>query len=161
MLVPLLKQLLPMMWCDVVVIVHSFFLSYPRKHRPFEALTAVLVLHPTASASWSCIVTATVTITTPNNASADTMAITANVVLLFIAKLKPNSFSLKVSTINHRLLDNFCRLWRIMVLKIGFSLTLWASATNSSTNTIFQHPNVTPLKPTKRRKESKRPAWKH
>jgi hypothetical protein len=55
-------------------------------HRPFEALTAVLVRHPAASASCSeGIVTATVITTTPNIASADTMAITANVAL-FIEK---------------------------------------------------------------------------
>jgi hypothetical protein len=39
-----------------------------------------------ASACCSCMVTATVTITTPNIASADTMAITTNVVLLDISK---------------------------------------------------------------------------
>jgi hypothetical protein len=56
-------------------------------HRVFEALGAgVPIGHPLASASCSCIVTDTVTITTPNNASADTMAITANVVVLDISK---------------------------------------------------------------------------
>ena len=56
--------------------------------RPFEALAATLVVrHPAASASCSeGIVTATVIITTPNNASAATIAITANVVSLDISK---------------------------------------------------------------------------
>ena len=49
---------------------------YGRKHRTFEALTAGLVIgHPLASAS--CEIVTTVTTTTPNNASAATMAITA------------------------------------------------------------------------------------
>ena len=63
-----------------------FVLVYHRKHRPFEALNAWLVRHPAASASCSEeIVTATVITTTPNIASADTIAITANVVWLFIS----------------------------------------------------------------------------
>jgi hypothetical protein len=41
--------------------------------RPFEAFTALLVLHPMASAS--CVIVTTVTTTTPNNASAATKAI--------------------------------------------------------------------------------------
>jgi hypothetical protein len=50
--------------------------SYGRKHLVFEALGAgVPTGHPLASASCrSCMVVATVTITTPNNASAATMA---------------------------------------------------------------------------------------
>jgi hypothetical protein len=69
-------------------------LYYGRKHRAFEALRAgVLGGHPLwPSASCSCIVTDTVTITTPNNASADTMAITANVVVLDISKSYQQSF---------------------------------------------------------------------
>ena len=55
-----------------------FYLGW--KHRPFEALNAVLgappLSHP-ASASCSGIMTATVTTTTPSNASAATMAIIA------------------------------------------------------------------------------------
>jgi hypothetical protein len=55
-------------------------LYYGRKHRAFEALRAgVPIGHPLASASCNCmIVVATVTITTPNNASAATMAIIAS-----------------------------------------------------------------------------------
>jgi hypothetical protein len=86
------------------------------------------------------MVVATVTITTPNNASADTMAITTNVVLLFISKLKPNSFSLRVSAINHCLFDNFCRLLRIMVAKNWIFIDFVGGATNSSTNTHFSTP---------------------
>jgi hypothetical protein len=66
-------------------------------HRPFEALAATLVvLHPLASASCSCIVVATVTITTPNNASADTIAITANVVS-FISRPYHGSYCIRIS----------------------------------------------------------------
>jgi hypothetical protein len=63
---------------------------YPWKQRPCEALAAGKVPGhpaPTGLAASACcigIVTATVTITTPNNASADTIAITANVVFWFI-----------------------------------------------------------------------------
>ncbi len=62
------------------------------KHRPFEAFAPGLVAHGAvvggaASACCSCIATATVTITTPNKANADTIAITANVALWFIAEL--------------------------------------------------------------------------
>ena len=59
----------------------SIYYSY-LTHRPLLALTAMLpppgalgLIQPRASASCSCIVTDTATITTPNNASADTMAI--------------------------------------------------------------------------------------
>jgi hypothetical protein len=53
-------------------------IHYPRKHRPFEALApGTPAGQPTASACCSCIVAATVTITTPNIAGADTTAITA------------------------------------------------------------------------------------
>ena len=51
---------------------------YGRKHRTFEALTACLVIgHPLASASCSSIDSA-VTATTPSNAIAATIAITAS-----------------------------------------------------------------------------------
>ncbi len=60
-------------------LVFPILFHYPWKHRPFEALGAgVPSGHPLASASCNCIVTATVTITTPNIASAATMAITAS-----------------------------------------------------------------------------------
>ena len=63
-----------------------FYLGW--KHRPFEALTAVLgappLSHP-ASASCSGIVTSTVTTTTPNNASAATTAIIAIDVVVVIS----------------------------------------------------------------------------
>jgi len=71
----------------------SLYYDYGRKHLPCEALNAtppasqlLTEVKGLASASCSCIVTATVTITTPNIASADTMAITANVLLLDISK---------------------------------------------------------------------------
>ena len=50
---------------------------------------------PLASASWSCMVVATVTITTPNNASADIKATTTNVV--FISKGKKGRYHLRLS----------------------------------------------------------------
>jgi hypothetical protein len=52
-------------------------------HRPFEALTALLVLHPTASAS--CRIIKIVIGTTPSNANAAIMATIAIefVVILF------------------------------------------------------------------------------
>src|SRR5829696_7107811 len=59
-----------------------FSLFYQRKHRPLEELIAgadegkPFSQPGRPSACCSCIVVATVTITTPNNASADTMAIT-------------------------------------------------------------------------------------
>jgi len=57
-------------------------LFYQRKHRPFEALGAgVPSGHPLASASCSDEMLTIVTATTPNKASADTIAITTNVVL--------------------------------------------------------------------------------
>jgi hypothetical protein len=61
-------------------------LSYGWKQRPCEALNATLRLHPLASASCCSdgIVTATVTTTTPNTASADTMAITIITVVVGI-----------------------------------------------------------------------------
>lgn len=76
-----------------VIIGCSVFVSLlyqPRKHRPFEALNAVLVLHPTASASCCRVIVTTVTTTTPSNAIAATIAITANdvVLLFFIPKLQ-------------------------------------------------------------------------
>ena len=61
---------------------------YEQKHRPCEVLKAMLpplgtleLIQSRAFASWSCIVDAIVTITASINASVDTMAITANVVL--------------------------------------------------------------------------------
>ena len=55
-----------------------FYYNYGWKHRPFEALNAILFLHPLASASCCCgIVTVTVITTIPSNASAATIAITA------------------------------------------------------------------------------------
>jgi hypothetical protein len=60
--------------------------------RPCEALNATSLLHPLASACCSCIVTATVTITTPNNASVATTAIMTNAVLLAISKISINNF---------------------------------------------------------------------
>jgi hypothetical protein len=69
---------------------------YPAKQRVFEALAPGEVAgHPAptglaASACCSGIVTATVTTTTPNNANAETIAITANVVFI--------SISLKISS---------------------------------------------------------------
>ena len=60
------------------------------KHRPLEALNAVEFrgkpFSQPASASYMARLFAANTITTPNNASADTIAITANVVLLFISE---------------------------------------------------------------------------
>jgi hypothetical protein len=87
----ILDVLLPKNKREVILLIVPVYLFplccyYPRKHRPCEALNAVLVLHPLASASCCRVIEATVTATTPNNASADTMAITANVVLLSISK---------------------------------------------------------------------------
>jgi hypothetical protein len=63
-------------------------------------LNAVLVLHPTASASCCRVIVTTVTTTTPSNAIAATIAITANdvVLLFFILKLQSAGFTLWVST---------------------------------------------------------------
>jgi hypothetical protein len=62
---------------------------YGRKHRPCEALNAGVVgEHPLASACCSCIGIVTIVIaTTPNNASAATMAMTAIEVCWFIIRL--------------------------------------------------------------------------
>jgi hypothetical protein len=72
-----------------------FLFYYEQKHRPCEALKAMLpapgtleLIQSRAFASWSCIVDAIVTITASYNDSADTMAITANVLLLFTSKPK-------------------------------------------------------------------------
>jgi hypothetical protein len=59
-------------WCFYVCSIRFYY--YGWKHRPCEALTAIppppgalgIVKHPRASASWSCMVDATVTITIPN-----------------------------------------------------------------------------------------------
>ena len=53
-------------------------------HLPFEAFAAILVLHPLASASCTGMVTIVIA-ATPISASAVTMAVTTNVVLLFIS----------------------------------------------------------------------------
>jgi hypothetical protein len=72
----------------VVVVVISLSPLYGWKQRPCEALTAILLLHPLASACCSCSGIVTIVIaTTPSNASAATIAITTNVVLL-ISELK-------------------------------------------------------------------------
>jgi hypothetical protein len=75
----------------VVVISLSPLSLYGWKHRPCEALNAILVLHPLASACCSTGIETIVIATTPNNASAATMAITTNVVLL-ISELKKTLF---------------------------------------------------------------------
>jgi hypothetical protein len=71
-----------------------FLFYYEQKHRPCEALKAMLpppgtleLIQSRAFASWSCIVDAIVTITASYNDSADTMAITANVLLLLLLLL--------------------------------------------------------------------------
>jgi hypothetical protein len=58
-------------------------------HRPFEALAAILVRHPLASASCNGIVTATVITTTPSNANAATIAIIAIVVVFSSSRDEP------------------------------------------------------------------------
>lgn len=66
--------------------------SYGWKQHPFEALNAWLLLHPLASASCCSGMLATVIATTPNNASADTIAITANIVLFILNAERKLSF---------------------------------------------------------------------
>jgi hypothetical protein len=93
------------------------------KQRVFEALApgtvpghpAPMGLAPSACCC-SGIVTATITTTTPSNASADTMAIIANVVFPML-KFKVNGFVLKTPATNHLLLDNFSILWRMRAAK--------------------------------------------
>ena len=62
-----------------------FYLGW--KRRPFEALNALLLMlfpmQPLASACCRGIVTATIITTTPNNASAATMAIIAIDIVVF------------------------------------------------------------------------------
>jgi hypothetical protein len=79
-------------------------------HRPFEALAATLVvLHPLASACCSGIVTIVIA-TTPSNASAAIIAITANVVLLSIFKPIGGRYLLRISATK---LQNETFLWII------------------------------------------------
>jgi hypothetical protein len=73
-----------------------FLFYYEQKHRPCETLKAMLpppgtleLIQSRGFASWSCIVDAIVTITASYNDSADTMAITANVLLLLLFTSKP------------------------------------------------------------------------
>ncbi len=58
----------------LLFILFLLFFYYGWKHRPFEALNAVLLLHPLASASCCSGIVAIVITTTPNNASAATSA---------------------------------------------------------------------------------------
>ena len=62
----------------VSLCVCAILFYYPWKHRPFEALNAVLLLHPLASASCCRGMVAMVITTTPSNASAATSAIIAS-----------------------------------------------------------------------------------
>ena len=77
------------MCCDNRVSLRVCFILfyYPRKHRVFEALGAgVPIGHPLASACCSWIVTIVIA-TTPNNASAATISITPNDVILLLLSL--------------------------------------------------------------------------
>jgi hypothetical protein len=64
-------------------VLYSLLYYYGWKHRPFEALKPG-PWHPLASACCSCMVSATVTSTTPNIASAATIAIIAIDVLAVV-----------------------------------------------------------------------------
>ena len=61
------------------------FLFYGWNHRPFEALTARLLLHPLASASCSVGIVTIVIAAIPNKATAAAMAITTNAVLFILS----------------------------------------------------------------------------
>jgi hypothetical protein len=75
----------------IVVVISLYSPLYGWKHRPFEALAAGVVSgHPRASAC--CMVSATVTNTTPNTASAATMAIIAMDVVFSSSRDEPTIF---------------------------------------------------------------------
>jgi hypothetical protein len=97
---------------DAFVVVISLSPLYGWKHRPFEALKAKLPAAPfshPASACCSGMLTIVIA-TTPSNASAAIIAITANVVLLFIFKPIGGRYLLRISATK---LQNETFLWII------------------------------------------------